>query len=158
MVAVIGLSLVPGVSAEKIFCNENISLEDFPICKYQSEWNESEKFNEKLIEALGERRFDLIFWNPPFFPKPAKSPGEQAFFAGEDFSVIGEFARELSNHLNVNGKCYLVLTLDVDVSQVMGMFEDVGLQVGRAVTRRWGLSEKIVVLEVSCGSEQLVAR
>ena len=50
---------VPDASAEKIFCAANINLEKFPICKYQTEWNESEKFNEKLIEALGERQAEI---------------------------------------------------------------------------------------------------
>lgn len=34
-------------------------LDEFPICKYQTEWNISEKFNEKLIEALGEHASEL---------------------------------------------------------------------------------------------------
>lgn len=59
IVMVIGVGLVPGVSSEKIFCSDSINLEEFPICKYQSEWNMSEKFNEKLIEALGERQAEI---------------------------------------------------------------------------------------------------
>lgn len=59
LVMVIGIGLVPAVSAEKIHCSDGINLEEFPICEYQSEWNMSEKFNEKLIEALGERQAEI---------------------------------------------------------------------------------------------------
>ena len=88
MVAVIGLSLVPGVSAEKIFCNENINLEDFPICKYQSEWNESEKFNEKLIKALGERQEELN-------AKIIKTSGEESQEELNDLSRYHDTYREI---------------------------------------------------------------
>ena len=109
-----------------------------------------EVIESDFFEVLGERRFDLVFWNPPFFPKPAKNPGERAFFAGEGFSVIGDFAWGLPAHLNVNGKCYFILTLDIDVSRVTGMFEDAGLRVDRAAAHRWGLGEQMIVLEASC--------
>ncbi len=44
------------VSAEKINCPENIDLEKYPICKYEEQWNESEKFNEKLVEELANHQ------------------------------------------------------------------------------------------------------
>lgn len=59
LVMVIGFGLVPGIAAEKIHCSEDIDLEKYPICKYESKWNESEQFNEKLIKALGERQAEI---------------------------------------------------------------------------------------------------
>ena len=47
---------IPHVSAEKINCPENADIEKYPICKYEQEWNESEKFNEKLIEELANHQ------------------------------------------------------------------------------------------------------
>jgi len=47
---------MPNVSAEKINCPENADLEKYPICKYEEQWNESEEFNEKLIEELAHHQ------------------------------------------------------------------------------------------------------
>lgn len=46
-------------SAEKIHCDENVDMEKYPICAYETEWNESEKFNEKVIEELATHQQEI---------------------------------------------------------------------------------------------------
>ncbi len=50
----------------KISCADNVDLEEFPICNYISEWNESEKFDEKVLAELTIRA-DEINENPELF-------------------------------------------------------------------------------------------
>ena len=100
-----------------------------------------------LFDALNERRFDFVVWNPPFFPRPARDAGEEAFFAGKDFTTIEAFARNLRRHLNSGGKSYLILSFDVDVARLTQILEAEGFDLSRVATRRWGLGEKMVVLE-----------
>ena len=41
--------------AEKINCAEGIDLIKYPICKYEDKWNQSEQFNEKVVDEMAER-------------------------------------------------------------------------------------------------------
>ncbi len=58
LVILMSLSIVvlstQDVSAEKIHCSENVDVKKYPICMYETEWNESEKFNEKVIDELSK--------------------------------------------------------------------------------------------------------
>ena len=102
-----------------------------------------------LFETVGDREFDFVIWNPPFFPKEPQNVGEMAFFAGVEFKTLATFARELPEHLAADGKCYLVLSLDIDVDSIEEMFEESACCTGVVLTRRWGLGEQFVVLEAS---------
>ena len=50
----------------KISCAEDVDLQEYPICKYVSEWNESEEFEEKLLVEL-TNRVDEINSNPELY-------------------------------------------------------------------------------------------
>jgi len=47
------------VSAEKINCSENVDMKKYPICMYETEWNVSEEFNEKVSEELGNYQQEI---------------------------------------------------------------------------------------------------
>ncbi len=36
----------------KIHCADNIDLTEYPLCNYEEQWNESEKFNELVVDEL----------------------------------------------------------------------------------------------------------
>ncbi len=50
----------------KIHCADDVDLEKYPSCKYVTEWNESEKFNEYVVDELANRA-DEINENPHLF-------------------------------------------------------------------------------------------
>jgi len=50
----------------KIHCADDVDLQKYPSCKYVSEWNESEKFNEYVVDELANRA-DEINENPHLF-------------------------------------------------------------------------------------------
>jgi|APSaa5957512535_1039671.scaffolds.fasta_scaffold20407_1 hypothetical protein len=47
----------------KASCAEDIDIQEYPICKYISEWNESEEFGDKVYAELVNRA-DEINANP----------------------------------------------------------------------------------------------
>ena len=43
----------------KIHCVPEIDLEEFPICEYEDLWNQSERFNELVVDELANRANDI---------------------------------------------------------------------------------------------------
>jgi release factor glutamine methyltransferase len=100
-----------------------------------------------LFSALSSERFDVIAWNPPFFPKTAANVAEAALYAGKDYSVISRFASEAREHLNAHGRVLLILSMDVDVNRVESLFTTAGLSHERVFSCKWGLGETMVIIE-----------
>ena len=101
-----------------------------------------------LFSALSDRRFDVIAWNPPFFPKAAGTTAEAALYAGAGYDVIARFARQCRAHLASEGRVVLVLSFDIDVTVVESMFAAEGFSTRRAVTEKWGMGETMVVIDI----------
>ncbi len=100
-----------------------------------------------LFSALTGERFDVIAWNPPFFPKRIDSPGEAAFYAGENYEVIRRFASEAPSYLTSTGRIFLILSRDLDFSKWEDIFRNAGLRLDLLEDRRWGW-ETMSIIEV----------
>jgi len=105
-----------------------------------------EYLESDLFSALSDRQFDVIAWNPPFFPKAAATVAEAALYAGDGYGVLARFARDCREHLSSEGTIVLVLSLDIDIAAVESMFRTERFCAQRALIRKWGLGEKMVVL------------
>ncbi len=58
-----------------------------------------------LFGALGDERFDLVCFNPPFFAQePGDGPLDHALFGGEDLRVVTRFAEQVARHLRADGE------------------------------------------------------
>jgi len=57
----IALLLFPAddVYSFTIDCSPDVDIEKFPICEYEDLWNQSEQFNELLVDELGNRANDI---------------------------------------------------------------------------------------------------
>jgi len=99
-----------------------------------------------VFSALGDLKFDVIAWNPPFLPGTPKSAAEAAFYGGEDFAVIRRFASGIRDHLNPNGAAYTILSGDIDIEKIEEVFRKKDCEVSQALVRRWGLGETMVIL------------
>jgi release factor glutamine methyltransferase len=110
---------------------------------FQIEYIESD-----LFDALGESRFNVIAWNPPFFPKPPTTTAEAALYAGDGYAVIWRFARQCRTHLANQGHIVLVLSLDINVAALESLFRAEGFSVRRATSEKWGLGETLVVIDI----------
>ncbi len=107
-----------------------------------------EVLESDLFVAVEGRKFDLIAWNPPFFPREARDVAEHALHAGDDFCTISRFACSARSHLAAGGAALLVLSTDIEVAGIEGLFADQGFVVARVDTRRWGFGETMIVLEI----------
>jgi release factor glutamine methyltransferase len=101
-----------------------------------------------LFSSLAGERFDVIAWNPPFFPKRAETDAEAALYAGEGYASIERFAQDCRAHLTDAGRVVLILSLDIDVAALESIFRREGLSPGRALTQKWGLGETMVILHI----------
>ncbi len=43
----------------RINCDDGMDVQEYPICEYVSEWNESEEFNEKVFAELALRADEI---------------------------------------------------------------------------------------------------
>jgi release factor glutamine methyltransferase len=100
-----------------------------------------------LFSAISSERFDVIAWNPPFFPKHINSPGEAAFYAGENYEVIRRFACEAPSYVTSTGRIFLILSRDLDFSIWEDIFAHAGLRLEVREDRRWGW-ETMSIIEV----------
>ena len=100
-----------------------------------------------LFSSLVGDKFDVIAWNPPFFPKPVGNVGEAAFHAGQNYDVIRRFARDFKSFLTKNGQVFLILSMDLEFSDWQEIFDQVGLELLVRKTRRWGL-ETMALIEL----------
>jgi release factor glutamine methyltransferase len=101
-----------------------------------------------LFSAVAGERFDVVAWNPPFFPKTAGNAAEAALFAGENYSTIRRFAREVREHLAPGGRLLLILSEDLDLVTWRQIFEDHGFQLATRFEQSWG-GEKMMVVEAA---------
>ena len=101
-----------------------------------------------LFDSLKADRFDVVAWNPPFFAKEPTNIAEAAFYAGEEHNVIRRFAREVRAHLMPGGLIYLIFSLDGGRNTLEKIFRDEGFTINTVLTKRWGLAETMIVLEI----------
>jgi release factor glutamine methyltransferase len=101
-----------------------------------------------LFSAVAAERFDIVAWNPPFFPKTAGDAAEAALFAGKDYSSIRRFAKEVREHLAAGGRVLLILSEDLDLVTWRTIFEDQGFQLTTRFERSW-VGEKMIVIEAA---------
>jgi len=78
-----------------------------------------------LFEPVGEDRFDLVLFNPPFFRGEPKDTLDLAW-RGTD--VVERFARGLPARLAPGGRALVVLSSDADEPGALAAFEAAGLR------------------------------
>lgn len=77
----------------------------------------------KIIESnlfenphFNDSKFDIIFFNPPYYPGKPKNNFEAAFKGGENYDVIHRFLRESLNYLKKDGVIYIIVSSDMGIS------------------------------------------
>ncbi|MDE3057268.1 MAG: methyltransferase [Bacteroidota bacterium] len=88
-----------------------------------------------LFSNLNGELFDVIAFNIPFFPRQPRSDFEEAFNAGESFSVVKRFARESLQHLNNEGVVVIVFSEDSGYEMITGFFLDEGFHILKSAIR-----------------------
>jgi release factor glutamine methyltransferase len=99
-----------------------------------------------LFSSLGDARFEIIAWNPPFLPGTPATLAEAALYGGPRFDVIQRFVDAVGNHMNRNASVYTILSADIGIASIEEMFRTRGFIVSRVQSKRWGLGETMVIL------------
>ncbi len=75
-----------------------------------------------LFSCYGRNeRFDIIVFNPPYFPIKAKSEFSATYAAGEQYEVIVRFLKGAKYHLAENGFLLMTLTSLIDEDLILNI-------------------------------------
>lgn len=88
-----------------------------------------------LFAPVGDERFDLVLFNPPFFRGVAKDALDRAWRSPD---VIERFARGLPRRLEPGGHALLVLSTDGEGKAMLEALEGAGLDVAEVARRDLG--------------------
>jgi HemK-related putative methylase len=94
-----------------------------------------------LFAPVGERRFDLVLFNPPYFRGVPKNEMDRAWRATD---VVERFAAGLPAHLAPGGRALVLLSTDGDAPAFLRAFETAGLDV-EVFARRHLINEVLTV-------------
>ena len=97
-----------------------------------------------LFTAVSEQ-FDVILFNPPYFPGKPTSLLDRAFHADD---VIERFAAELGDYLCENGRLLLLLSSDAPEDDILALFHDQGFE-KTAVAQQKSKGEIITLFQLT---------
>ncbi len=83
---------------------------------------ESDLFVSLRNNPLVADKFDVIFFNPPYYKGIPKNNFERAFLAGADLDVIDNFLAEAKNYLAPGGKICFIVSSDMDLNDLERRF------------------------------------
>jgi release factor glutamine methyltransferase len=75
-----------------------------------------------------EEKFNLIFFNPPYYEKEPNTDFEKAFFTGKDFRVIKDFLAQAKSYLGTGGVIYFITSSDLDIELFLNMVRAGGFE------------------------------
>ena len=78
-----------------------------------------------LFTALEGQTFDVILFNPPYFPGQPQNWLDHAFRAE---GVLERFALEAPHHLRPDGSILLLLSSDAPIANILTLFTDQGFK------------------------------
>lgn len=83
-----------------------------------------------LFECFdNSEKFDIIIFNPPYFPIRITDEFSMTYAAGENYEIIIRFLREAKNHLKPNGYVLITLTSLVDTELIFQIARKIGYKV-----------------------------
>lgn len=71
-----------------------------------------------LFGNLQGKSFDLIFINPPYYPKNPQSIGENAWYCGENFEYFESLFAQLPYFMTAGNEVYMILSEDCQLQQI----------------------------------------
>ena len=104
-------------------------------------------FQGDLFAPLGDRRFDVVLFNPPYLQGEPRTLLDRAFYATD---VVARFAAALPRHLRPGGYALLLLSSDADASELLQPFARQGFDADVVATRNLH-SEVASIYRLHCG-------
>lgn len=71
-----------------------------------------------LFDLIDEIEFDIIFINPPYYPKTPKNESEYAWYCGEDHDYFQRLFLRLAHFIGQNGHAIMVLSEDCNIERI----------------------------------------
>lgn len=81
-----------------------------------------------LFSGVGDEKFDVIVWNPPFYPRAPLNAARAAWDAGDSYDVLRRFAASAALHLRPGGRCILIFSSDMNIPLIVDMFAPYGFR------------------------------
>lgn len=149
------LDMGTGLGILAIFCakrnasevyGSDINREAIKMAKINAKINhvEIEFRHGDLFAPFGGEQFELILFNPPFFPKSPKNDRERSIFAGRNYHVIKKFLRQLPSFLSENGISIVTFSTLMDLTCLRRYIKQSGL-VGKQVGKIMGLPKEEII-------------
>lgn len=85
-----------------------------------------EVIHSDLFDAFGERKFDIIVINPPYYPRNPQNEAEKAWFCGENFEYFHKLFAQLADYLSENGAAVMVLSEDCALNEISQLAKEGG--------------------------------
>ena len=131
-----------------------VSVDDNPVAVEATQLNAARNhlnitaFRSNLFTAIdGASRFDYILWNPPFFPREPRNDSEKAWYAGDGYGALSEFARQARSFVCLDGRIILILSSQCAVEEILRFFENNGFQIVETATHR-SFFENFLIYEI----------
>ncbi len=105
-----------------------------------------------LFEPVKGEKFDLIIFNPPYFPLDKEDALGRAACAGKGYRTIIRFLINLPYHLKKNGICLITLSSLMNVEKILEIAKINGLKISELVRVRGSPGENIMIFLLRLGS------
>jgi release factor glutamine methyltransferase len=97
-----------------------------------------------LFAPLGERRFDVILFNPPFLRRAPRDDADRAWASTD---VAERFAAGLAAHLKPRGAALVLLSSFGDASSFLGELQRNGFAISVLAERRF-INERLAIFRI----------
>lgn len=105
------LSIITAQQGGQVFCCDiNPAAIEATTLNAQKNKVELNIIQSNLFTNIGEKDFDIILNNPPYYPKDPGNIEENAWYAGSNHDYFTRLFRDAKPHLAVGGQLYLVLS------------------------------------------------
>ena len=101
-----------------------------------------------LFTKLSSAHFDYIFINPPYYPRPAVSEADLAWYCGEDFQYYKNLFRDLHRYLNLTSHVVMVLTKECPIQKISDIAEENGFRFNMLAEKKVLFDEKNFLFEI----------
>ncbi len=105
-----------------------------------------------LFKNLAGKKFDLIVFNPPYFPFNMKDALGIAMCSGKKYSTIIRFISQLPKHLKKDGKALITLSTLLDIDYILSVARRIGLRVEEVAKAPGSPGEEIIAYALYCPS------
>ena len=102
--------LAADINLDSVRCTKDNIKQNFP-------GDSTEVIQSDLFENIPKsEKFDIIFFNPPYYPREPETAFELAFNAGKNYRVIRDFVQEAGKFLKADGRICYIVSSDMDIA------------------------------------------